>query len=72
MKIVVDEMPKSPSECLFSNRKKYMELFSLKGERYVLHMHYCKVDDEMCELEKNSDCGCCSKLVDQKEKLLRE
>lgn len=65
MKIVVDEIPKSPSECLFSNKQKYMEVFSLKGERFVLHRYYCNVDDKECELECNA-CGCCSKLTVQK------
>ncbi len=61
MKILVDEMPVKPEECLFSRKDKYLDSYTIPDmKRIVLYMHHCIIDERECELETN--CECCNKL----------
>lgn len=61
MKILVDEMPVKPEECLFSRKEKYMDTFTIPDMRKItLYTHHCNVDGKQCELDFG--CECCNKL----------
>lgn len=67
MKILVTKLPKTPKECLFSQKKKCNE-FVLNGVEKPIYKYYCIMSKKLCNLYSNEKCNKLKSL----EKLLED